>query len=103
MTFSFSDYEVGMSKICRHCFVSGLVQGVFYRQGTKEQAIAQNLTGWVQNLADGRVEALICGEEERVMDMVNWWLPQGPPRAKVTNVEIKEDNYQELNSFEIIK
>ena len=90
-----------MAKICRHCFISGKVQGVFYRQSTKEQALAYNITGWVKNLPDGRVEALIAGEEQHVMDMLRW-LPIGPPKAQVSNVEIAELEYAEFISFKIL-
>jgi len=91
-----------MSKICRHCLVSGTVQGVYYRQTTKEQALSWNLTGWVRNLRDGRVEVLICGEEEQVEELLKW-LPMGPPSAKVTNVEVSECAYEQHPSFEIIR
>lgn len=90
-----------MSKICRHCIVSGTVQGVFYRQGTKAQAELRNLNGWVQNLNDGRVEALICGEETQVTELEKW-LHRGPPRAMVTKVEVEDVPFQEnLKGFNI--
>ncbi len=90
-----------MAKICQHCFVSGTVQGVFYRQTTKEQALNLELTGWVRNLPDGRVEVLICGEEATVSQMIEW-LKVGPPRAKVIGVEIENVIYEEHKEFEIM-
>ena len=91
-----------MSKICRHCIISGVVQGVFYRQTTKEQALSWNLTGWVRNLNDGRVETLICGDEQQVKELLNW-LPMGPPAAKVSAVEINDHAYEHHDTFSIIK
>ncbi len=83
-----------MSKICRHCVVSGTVQGVFYRQNTKQQAELRNLTGWVRNLDDGRVEALICGEENLVAELQTW-MQRGPPRAIVTKLEVNDKDYDD--------
>ncbi len=89
-----------MKKICLHCFVSGHVQGVFFRRETRNYAIELQLTGWVKNLPDGRVEVLVCGEESAVIVMQNW-LWQGPPAANVTEVLSQEISWQEYNSFEV--
>ncbi|WP_329742724.1 acylphosphatase [Dyella sp. A6] len=66
-------------------FVSGRVQGVFYRASTCEQARALSLTGYARNLADGRVEVLASGEAA-ALDALEHWLWQGPPAATVTAV-----------------
>jgi acylphosphatase len=71
-------------KVCIHCFVSGLVQGVWYRASTQEQAKKIGLTGWVRNLPDGRVEVMMCGDKTKVLAM-HEWLRTGPPRAKVSD------------------
>ncbi len=76
-------------KICRRCFVSGKVQGVFYRASTGERARALGLTGYARNLCDGRVEVLVCGEATTVQQLIDW-LWQGPPAAKVENVEVSD-------------
>ncbi|HEY3858188.1 MAG TPA: acylphosphatase [Gammaproteobacteria bacterium] len=76
-------------KICKRCFVSGKVQGVFYRASTAERARALGITGYAKNLADGRVEVLACGEEATVEELVGR-LWQGPPAAKVQGVEVQE-------------
>lgn len=91
-----------MTKIGRHCFVSGVVQGVFYRQNTKEQADKRHLTGWVKNLNDGRVEVLLFGAEDQINSMLEW-LAQGPARAQVTNLEVLATPVVPLESFTILR
>lgn len=87
-----------MAKICIHAFVSGKVQGVWFRQSTKEQALKQDVTGWAKNLADGRVETLLCGEEQAVTK-VQAWLHEGPERARVDEVTIETLDYQPVDGF----
>lgn len=72
-----------------HVFVSGVVQGVFYRAYTQQQAQKLGLKGWVRNLPDGRVEAVFEGEKDRVEKMIEW-CSKGPPGAGVEGVEIGE-------------
>ena len=74
-----------------HIFVSGRVQGVFYRARTRETALAQGIGGWVRNCPDGRVEALLEGEREAVSRVIAW-CRQGPPSALVSDLEV---NWQE--------
>lgn len=90
-----------MTAICLNCMISGRVQGVFFRRETQKRALALGLRGYVKNLADGRVEALLCGEREAV-ETLRDWLWQGPPAAEVTGVEIKELelSYQEYIQFD---
>ena len=71
--------------ICKRYFVSGRVQGVFYRSSAMQQAKQLSLLGWVRNLSDGRVECLACGELEVLVDFEKW-LEIGPQYAKVTNI-----------------
>ncbi len=88
-----------MVNVKAHVFVSGIVQGVFFRQGTKEQAEIYNVTGWIRNLMDGRVEAIFEGEKNNVMKLVEY-CHHGPPYAKVTKVEVEWKKYSgEFNSF----
>lgn len=75
--------------ICRRCFVSGRVQGVFYRASTREQALRLGLTGHARNLADGRVEVLVVGAPGTVDSLIQW-LQIGPPAAHVTDVAVQE-------------
>ena len=65
--------------------VTGRVQGVFYRAATRQRAQELGLTGSARNLADGRVEVLVCGESGAVDDLCAW-LWEGPPSASVTSV-----------------
>ncbi len=84
-----------------HIFVSGRVQGVFFRASTKKKAKKFGLTGWVGNLFDGRVEIVIEGEKSKTNKIIEW-LKKGPFLAKVKNIEIKNEEYKdEFNNFEI--
>ncbi len=85
-----------------HIFVSGRVQGVFYRDFTRKQAKRLNITGWVRNLWDGRVEVVAEGEEEDIKKLIEE-LKKGPPAARVENIEIKEEETTgEFDDFEIV-
>jgi acylphosphatase len=75
--------------LCRRCYVSGRVQGVYYRASTAAQARRLGVTGYARNLADGRVEVLACGEPSAVAALCEW-LWQGPPAARVTDVRIED-------------
>jgi len=68
--------------------VSGRVQGVFFRDSTREKAQALALSGWVRNLVDGRVECEFEGDPSGVKSLCRW-LRQGPPLSKVDNLEIE--------------
>lgn len=87
-----------MPRICLHGVVSGLVQGVGFRQHTDAQAQRLELDGWVRNLADGRLEVLLEGDEAAVRELCDW-LAQGPTAAKVTSVELSEQPLQGVVGF----
>jgi len=87
-----------MARICLHGYVSGRVQGVSYRQHTQEQAERLELDGWVRNLADGRVEVVLEGEEVAVRELAAW-LEHGPKAAMVTAVELEEQTVQGIAGF----
>ncbi|HEX6927619.1 MAG TPA: acylphosphatase [Gammaproteobacteria bacterium] len=76
-------------KICRRCYVSGKVQGVFFRAATRDRAQSLHVTGHAKNLEDGRVEVLACGEEENVAALIEW-LWQGPRLARVDRVDVED-------------
>jgi len=90
---------MGYSRI--HLFISGRVQGVFFRAHTQEIAQRLGLVGWVRNLDDGRVEVIAEGREAELQKLIDWcW--QGPPGARVDDVEIiYEEPTNEFRSFEI--
>ena len=84
-----------------HIVVSGRVQGVLYRAGARQKARELGLAGWAHNLIDGKVELVAEGEKEKVMEFAEW-CRQGPPLAKVENVEIEyEDSKGDLEDFEV--
>ena len=70
---------------CRKYRVEGRVQGVWFRESTRQEAEKLGITGYAINLADGSVEVLACGDPE-VLDRLAAWLQQGPPMARVTSV-----------------
>jgi acylphosphatase len=75
-----------------HVYISGIVQGVFFRAATRRAAADLNLTGWVRNMDDGRVEAVLEGEDSDVEKMIAW-CKVGPPAAKVEKVVTAEEHY----------
>ncbi len=86
--------------VCRHCIVSGRVQGVFFRDTTMRMAIELGVSGFARNLADGTVEVLACGHEGAV-DALCQWLSQGPDRARVDNVVCETQEYQSIAGFTV--
>lgn len=74
----------------RRVSVSGQVQGVFYRAWTRAQAEAAGVAGWVRNLPDGRVEAVLEGEPAAVARLLEA-MRRGPPRARVAQVDVREE------------
>lgn len=85
-----------------HAFVSGRVQGVFFRQSARQAARGLNLVGWVRNLPDRRVEVWAQGETHAVDRFVDW-LWQGPAEADVAGVESDIVALEEgLSDFRIV-
>jgi acylphosphatase len=75
--------------VCKKCFVSGRVQGVFYRGAAAQRARELEVRGYARNLPDGRVEVLACGEEAAVQNFVSWlWI--GSSASRVTAVEVAD-------------
>jgi len=84
-----------------HVFVSGKVQGVFFRFETRRLARRLGVNGWVRNRTDGRVEAVFEGERENVEKMIAF-CKRGPPGARVTKVEVEwEEPTEEFEGFSI--
>ncbi|ALP52514.1 acylphosphatase [Candidatus Tenderia electrophaga] len=85
--------------ICKQFFVSGRVQGVWYRASAQQQAQALNIGGYARNLPDGSVEVLACGAEDKLAELESW-LWQGPTSAQVADVQAEEVEYRETDTFE---
>lgn len=84
-----------------HVFVSGTVQGVFFRAHTRDKANELNLKGWVKNLGDGRVEVLIEGKDPAIKKLIKF-LKSGPFGANVDHLDMEEEKYTgEFEFFEI--
>jgi len=84
-----------------HVFITGRVQGVFFRAETKKQALELGLKGWVRNLYDRRVEAVFEGSENSVGKMIDW-CKKGPGPAHVKGVEsVEEPPVNRFENFEI--
>jgi len=83
-----------------HVFISGRVQGVFYRANTRDTAREAGVDGWVENLADGRVEAVFEGSTDAVESMVEW-CHDGSPRARVDDVTAEYEDPEGIEGFEI--
>jgi len=85
-----------------HAFITGRVQGVWYRQSAREVAQNLGLAGWVANLRDGRVEVHAFGPLPQLEALLAW-LKQGPPLARVENVDytLNEGNSTEVAGFSI--
>ena len=83
-------------------FVTGRVQGVFFRQSLKAKSIQNDVFGWVKNLQDGRVECLLEGTEENISILVEW-AHHGPANAIVENVEIHNEKFNnEFVKFDVL-
>ncbi len=84
----------------RYFWVSGRVQGVFFRRFTQHEASMLSLTGWVRNSADGRVELKAFGGEQQ-LDALTAKLWQGPPASKVTAVEVEDIPWESWSDFTV--
>lgn len=89
-----------MSNVRVRVLVSGRVQGVWFRDGTRREATRLQVRGWVRNLPDGRVEAVYEGSREAVDELLIW-TNRGPKRAIVTNLEIFDEAPRGESGFRI--
>ena len=84
-----------------HIFVTGRVQGVFFRQSTRVMAIKNNVSGWGSNLDDGRLEIVAQGETNNVDNLADW-CKTGPANSRVDEFELSEENItNEFEDFEV--
>lgn len=86
------------TSLTRHLLITGRVQGVWYRESMRREAERLGVTGWVCNLADGRVEAVVSGNPDAVAQIIAW-AQRGPALARVASVEITPAQ-GEFNTFE---
>jgi acylphosphatase len=86
--------------IRRRVVVRGRVQGVFFRDFTRERARAHGVAGWVTNRSDGAVEAVLEGSPAAV-ERVLRFVQTGPPHAYVDNVEVREEEPEGLSGFSV--
>lgn len=84
-----------------HVYISGIVQGVFFRSNTKNVARGLGLKGWSRNLLDGRVEVVFEGPEHIVKRAIDW-CRHGPPGAIVKDVEVKWEEPEGESDFRIV-
>ena len=88
-------------KIRAHIFISGRVQGVFFRVETRDEATKRNVTGWVRNTYGDRVEAIFEGEKENVEKVIEF-CKHGPLGARVIKVDVQWKEYTgEFENFKI--
>lgn len=71
--------------------IHGRVQGVFFRDSMRREALATCITGWVRNCADGSVEAVVQGAAPDVDGIVGW-AHRGPRQAQVSRVDVEPDS-----------
>lgn len=86
----------------KRVIVSGWVQGVYFRDTCRREALEHGVAGWVRNLPDGDVEAVFEGDEGPVVRMVRW-AHTGPPGAEVRGVEVRDETPapEQLSGFEV--
>ena len=83
-----------------HIFVTGKVQGVFFRASTRSEAIKLNVVGWVRNVSDGRVEAIFEGKRENVEQIIDF-CRVGPRAAYVSRTDVRWGKY--LGEFTVFR
>ncbi len=90
-----------MPKLCMRCYISGKVQGVWFRASAKEQADKLGINGWARNLPDGRVEVFACGDE-RQLEFFYAWLKHGPQLANVTEYTRMDLPWEDYQGFDTL-
>lgn len=83
-------------------YITGSVQGVFFRKFLEEKANELNVRGFCRNLSDGRVEVVAEGRDEKVNEFVEL-CREGPKQAQIMNVNVEEIKHQGLKGFKILR
>ena len=86
--------------IRRYVIVRGRVQGVFFRDSTRQRAAAHGVSGWVANRSDGAVEAVLEGPPDAVEEVLQF-VATGPPQAHVDQVDLREEPPEGLTGFSV--
>jgi acylphosphatase len=89
-----------VSIVRRRVVVRGDVQGVFFRDSTRERADAEGVAGWVRNREDGAVEAVFEGDADAVERLVDY-CRRGPGRASVADAEVSDEEPRGAQGFEV--
>ena len=85
-----------------HLLVTGKVQGVFFRQALKVVAKKNNVLGWVRNLKDGRVEAILEGDNKSINSVIEW-TRIGPANSRVDDIEVSNEEFKnEFLTFDVL-
>jgi acylphosphatase len=92
--------ETGPPPARRRLIIHGRVQGVYFRDTLRGRAENRGVKGWVTNRADGTVEAALEGRRADVEALIGF-CRQGPARAEVERVEIREEEPEGLTDFKI--
>ena len=88
-----------IAELTRHLLIEGRVQGVYYRASMVKQATRLGVRGWVRNLRDGPVEAVVQGPADAVQAVIDW-AQRGPAQARVTRVAVADMATAEFEAFE---
>jgi len=83
-----------------HLWISGNVQGVGFMASLRRRAKNNDITGWAENLEDGRVETVLEGEKQDVANVMDW-ARKGPSIANVENIKLEEEEPEFVETFEV--
>ena len=95
-----ADEDVTEQRVRAHVFVSGRVQGVYFRAYAEDEAAFRNVAGWIRNVSDGRVEAVFEGGRASVEAMIQW-CHRGSPASRVTGVEVAWETPRGESGFRV--
>ena len=85
----------------RRYVIHGQVQGVFFRDSTRQKARELGVRGWVRNRSDGTVEVMAAGDEESLAALEQWFRAGGPPDAQVDRIEPQDVAEEPLDDFRV--
>jgi len=89
------------NRLCMRFYISGKVQGVWFRASAKEEAVKLQISGWARNLIDGRVEVFACGTKMQLEEFYAW-LQHGPQFAEVNEILCDIVSWEEYSGFDIL-